>query len=148
MIPDYIHKFLLESNAIEGIHRLPTPAELVNTRNFFDLSQVSVPDLCNLANIYAPGHVLRNRPGFDVRVGNHIAPIGSPEISEWLSTLCTNANSGRDPWLVHCEYQFLHPFTDGNGRSGRALWAWQMLHQHNGFPLGFLHHFYYQTLRH
>ena len=36
-----------------------------------------------------------------------------------------------------------HPFTDGNGRSGRALWLWQM---NNHAPFGFLHTFYYQTL--
>jgi Fic family protein len=35
---------------------------------------------------------------------------------------------------------------DGNGRSGRAIWLWQMLRQEGGAPLGFLHHFYYQTL--
>ena len=37
---------------------------------------------------------------------------------------------------------------DGNGRSGRILWAWQMI-EHNinpGLSLGFLHTFYYQAL--
>lgn len=46
------------------------------------------------------------------------------------------------PWEVHIAYEMLHPFTDGNGRSGRMLWAWQM----RNFPLDFLHTFYYQTL--
>jgi hypothetical protein len=35
------------------------------------------------------------------------------------------------------------PTTDGNGRSGRALWLWCM---RGRAPLGFLHQFYYQTL--
>jgi len=43
---------------------------------------------------------------------------------------------------VHLDYEHLHPFTDGNGRSARMLWAWQM----REFPLGFLHTFYYQAL--
>ena len=54
--------------------------------------------------------------------------------------------------MVHlsgrCRYETLHPFMDGNGRSGRILWAWQMI-EHNiapGLSLGFLHAYYYQTL--
>lgn len=44
--------------------------------------------------------------------------------------------------------------TDGNGRSGRALWAWMMLCRGGSYgrakviELGFLHTFYYQTLEH
>ena len=43
---------------------------------------------------------------------------------------------------THVRYELLHPFLDGNGRSGRALWLWLM----GQAPLGFLHTFYYQTL--
>ncbi len=55
------------------------------------------------------------------------------------------------PYISHVAYENLHPFTDGNGRSGRALWLWQMMHgtmrQVNmARDLGFLHTFYYQTL--
>ena len=46
-----------------------------------------------------------------------------------------------------CAYEMLHPFMDGNGRSGRALWAWMMLRLgQDPFALLFLHRFYYQTL--
>jgi Fic family protein len=52
------------------------------------------------------------------------------------------------PFAAHVRYEHLHPFTDGNGRSGRAIWAWQMLYQGRGeIPLGFLHHFYYQSIQ-
>ena len=52
------------------------------------------------------------------------------------------------PFGIHLRYETLHPFMDGNGRSGRILWAWQMLHHDiaPGIRLGFLHAFYYQTL--
>jgi len=36
---------------------------------------------------------------------------------------------------------------DGNGRTGRAIWAWQMQRLgRDPFALPFLHRFYYQTL--
>ncbi len=46
-------------------------------------------------------------------------------------------------------YELLHPFSVGNGRSGRTLWAWCMLRRGDDpFTLPFLHRFYYQTLEH
>lgn len=36
---------------------------------------------------------------------------------------------------------------DGNGRSGRAIWAWMRLKENRDpFQLGFLHSFYYESL--
>jgi hypothetical protein len=54
-----------------------------------------------------------------------------------------------DPYILHVEYEQLHPFTDGNGRSGRAMWLYAMKkcgRLEQGLNLGFLHAFYYQTL--
>ena len=50
------------------------------------------------------------------------------------------------PFAVHVAYENLHPFMNGNGRSGRALWLWHM----GGIekvPLGFLRTWYYQSLQ-
>lgn len=105
-------------------------------------------DLCSLVSYIQPGAEIRNLPGMDVRVNRHVPPKGGPGVVEALEGLL-RVTPEADPWEVHCSYQTLHPFTDGNGRSGRALWLWMMLNQGADpwvMERGFLHTFYYQTL--
>lgn len=136
--------FVRESNRIEGILREPSDAEITAHRDFLmNRDPVTVERLQAFVAVVAPGHVLREQRGLNVRVGNHIAPSGGPFIRTELEFLLMKTDVN-DPWHTHVAYETLHPFTDGNGRSGRMLWLWMM----NTAPLGFLHHFYYQTLEH
>jgi hypothetical protein len=135
--------FVTESNRIEGILRDPTDAELHATVDLVALPVLSVGSLNAFVAVVQPGAALRNRFGMDVRVGNHYPPRGGPEIEEKLVVLLEDITRGRlTPFEAHVRYETLHPYMDGNGRSGRAVWYWQMRHA----PLGFLHTFYYQTL--
>ncbi len=141
--------FVRESNLIEGITRDPTLDEIEAHERFLRLFQVSATALGDLQAVIAPGKPLREKPGMNVRVGNHIAPDGGPNILRRLQALLRKATSSTDPWETHIAYETLHPYMDGNGRTGRALWAWQM-HAigRDPFALPFLHRFYYQTLDH
>lgn len=139
-----IHTFVAESNRIEGIHRAPTKQEIDATLEFVNLPRITLDDLEKLVYVYQRNGHLRDEPGMDVRVGNYIAPPGGPHIKTRLEALLEDVNERRwSPYHIHQQYEHLHPFIDGNGRSGRAIWLWQM----GEFPLiGFLHAFYYQTL--
>lgn len=134
-------KFVIESNLIEGITRPPKSDELVEHERFMFLERVTIEELARFVRVYQPDARLRDKPGLDVRVGNHIPPRGGNQVRNQLETLLGNLRE-LGAYRAHLEYETLHPFTDGNGRSGRMLWAWQM----QDYPLGFLHHFYYQTL--
>lgn len=146
---DLIDRFVAESNAIEGIVRRPTKIELESFTRFIDLNAVTVSEIERFVGFCAPGAKLRDRPGMNVSVGEHHPPVGGPKIAIQLEQLVVIANSNAlHPYWLHVEYETLHPFMDGNGRSGRALWAWQMTHHHHwpGIRLGFLHSWYYQSL--
>ncbi len=139
-----LRAFIRESNHIEGIEREPTDEEVTYARGFLTLGWIAPEHLSTAVDVFEPGARLRDTVGMDVRVGNHIAPRGGPGIRTRLENLLTHMDN-HSPYEIHLAYQILHPFTDGNGRSGRLLWLWQM----KGLaPLGFLHHFYYQSLEH
>lgn len=136
--------FILESNAIENIHREPSVQEIEEHLRFLHLDIVTIPDIEVFVQIYAH-QKLRDKTGMDVKVGGRLCPLGGPSIRSALQEILDNIPH-KSPWETHVAYELLHPFIDGNGRSGRMLWLWVM--EQRGLPLysGFLRTFYYQTL--
>lgn len=140
---DKLTAFLLESNHIERIEGV-RPEEITAAKVFLASGKLSIPAIEMYLSVAQPGAILRDRAGLDVVVGNHHPLQGSPHVKLLLSRLLKQINAGElNPFHAHVAYESLHPFTDGNGRSGRLIWLWQM----GSSPLGFLHRFYYQTLR-
>lgn len=142
-----LNRFIEESNRIEGIERPVEEYELEAHRrllacDFMGNQAVEdfVFDIC--------GKRIRDAVGMDVMVGGHLPPPGGPKIADDLGELLREIN-GRalTPYEAHVRYETLHPFMDGNGRSGRAIWAWMTLRSgRDPYGLPFLHSFYYEAL--
>lgn len=145
-----ISEFLDESLRIEGITRGPNKDEIDATRMFLEQDPLRIEHVLNLQVVYAPNRPLRDRAGMDVRVGGYYPPRGGITIPGRLGNLIEKVNRGDgSPWENHVAFEALHPFLDGNGRTGRAVWLWQMIRDDGvdrAFSLPFLHRFYYQTL--
>ncbi len=142
----WIHKFIEESNAIEGINRAVTKEEVKETFRFIALDEITLEELQQFVSVMQPDALLRDKEGMDVKVGNHFPPKGGQYIKDELALLLEVMLDG-DPFYAHKSYESLHPFMDGNGRSGRAIWLWQMLKLKKNFaPMGFLQSYYYQSL--
>ena len=110
-----LEEFVRQSNAIEGIFRTAYSDEIAAHEELLALPRITVLD-------------------------------GGPAIRDALESLLARiSDSEVDSWRAHLEYETLHPFMDGNGRSGRTIWLW--MRQGNQLPpLSFLQAFYYQTL--
>ncbi len=141
--------FLKESNRIEGITEPVTPYQLHKARWLLYRPRIETKHLTSFVSAFQRDAVMRTAKGMNVRVGDHIPPGGGPLIKSHLEFLLDDIKQGLDPYIAHCRYETLHPFTDCNGRSGRILWAWQMVNQHGGLPeIDFLHWWYYASLDH
>lgn len=147
-LPPELVEFQAESNLIE---RMPVvrQEEVVALRTLLDASQLTVGELVAYVSVIQPNAILRDNASVgNAWVSDYEAPPSGRAAMQLLDTLLYRINSTgalKDitPHEAYCRYECIHPFTDGNGRSGRALWLWM----HKGkAPQGFLNEFHYETL--
>ena len=67
-----------------------------------------------------------------VRVGNHFPPAASDvsglmfELLEWWNQDAAKLSPVLSSAILHYRFEDVHPFADGNGRTGRALALWEL----------------------
>ena len=138
--------FLQESDEIEGIHKVPSlyfyknrkDADSYVEQHVAAFERVKdVPPLTIDFVLELHGILMQNLLPYPgalrtvlVRVGDQIPP-GPAAVPYLLDDWVHRVNDGilHDPLAAHCEFERIHPFLDGNGRTGRLLWAWQRLGQ-------------------
>jgi hypothetical protein len=137
-------EFVRESNAIERIYREPSEEEINELDRFIHKKRITIEWLNQFVSIYQSDAKLRRDYGMDVRVGKYVPPMGGPEVSDILIKILCRQRS-LTPSALHIVYEKLHPYTDCNGRSGRALWLWRMIQDSYPIYEGFLGTFFVQT---
>jgi Fic family protein len=67
-----------------------------------------------------------------VRVGNHVAPppgevkLLMSELLDWWNKHSNQLSPVMSAAIVHHRFEIIHPFADGNGRTGRMLALWEL----------------------
>lgn len=67
-----------------------------------------------------------------VRVGNHFPPAAADvsglmfELLDWWNKESAKLSPVLSSAILHYRFEDIHPFADGNGRTGRALALWEM----------------------
>lgn len=147
----WVVDFVAESNRIAGISRAPSAGEISAHRGFLAADRIHAGNLEMLVFHLQPGGVFRRQA--DAIGGEYQSPDRDSvtAVREALDGLIEAARLRLyGPWAVHLMYRELQPFTAANGRSGRALWLWQMLRGSDlerlqAARLGFLESWYQQS---
>lgn len=67
-----------------------------------------------------------------VRVGRHFPPTAADvsglmfELLEWWNRKAVDLSPVLSSAILHYQFEWIHPFADGNGRVGRALALWEL----------------------
>lgn len=153
---DALRRFVLASNEIEGIigqsaHQLNR--DINAHRKVLAIKRLETQHLNAFVRTVASANI-RDKNGMNVVVGNHRPPPGGWKIEPWLRKILSLKpgvegmpdDMVKFAHLRHCEFESLHPYMDGNGRAGRALWLRDMGGPGAVMRYGFLQQFYYSSL--
>lgn len=151
-------EFIRESNLIEGINSPEADAQSWEAWLWLvDREHVGREDLLELHGLITRGQLAKSESGqfrrVPVSVGGHLPPapfIAQQQIYEWLMDLMQHWQT-LDPKEMHIRFEKIHPFVDGNGRTGRMLMWWHELKQGEDPTLIRSNeadrHYYYQWFR-
>ena len=139
-----LEEFLEESNAIEGEYSDEALEEAMEAWQFLiGRDSITIPGILQMHKILMKTRdlkekykgVLRDCP---VYIGGREA-MDHREIRAALKDWCRQTNADNPDWeALHISYERIHPFVDGNGRTGRHLMNWTRLKKCD-LPLWIIH---------
>lgn len=150
-------EFLRQSDAIEGI-RIPVESYQQDLLSVFPEPSEDGLLMSYVQNhIWALGYVLRNHdrlPKLGDCLELHRRLMQNSNLGKWVGVfrqtavmvnyelcpnpvsvpyamddLCFQLSNGFEPLAAHRQFEKIHPFVDGNGRTGRLFWMWLRLHR-------------------
>lgn len=157
MITEQERLFLRESNAIEGVYDDDSLEQAIVAWEYLKgLPMLTVHDVLKthkLLMLHQPGLTPDQKGYFrriPVFISNHPTPDWR-EVPQLIQNWCfegIKVNPPIDPIGLHVEYEKIHPFVDGNGRTGRMFMNYQRVvrlkepllifdeeHKHNYYKL-------------
>jgi Fic family protein len=130
---DAVGDFLSESNAIEGIHSEEALSDAKTAWYWLTAQKnLTMSNICKVQKILTlhQPEIRPNQRGYlreqQVWVGGREG-MHWPFIRENLERWLKEANKKEYPIGDHVAFEKIHPFIDGNGRTGRILMNWQFL---------------------
>lgn len=135
--------FLDESNAIEGVYDIKSLEQAVFAWRFLREQEKMSPHVIlkthKILMLHQP--LYPNEKGYFREVPVYIGGREAmPQhliweaIRQWCEEVNTDILGMRRLWKQrHVEYETIHPFVDGNGRTGRMFMNWQRIRQ--GLPI-------------
>lgn len=118
----------IESNRIEGVEDLGEIPKSILAWNYLsnqifltnetiqEVHRILMTDLMNSSDV----GVWRR---CEVRVGTYICPLAFT-VPELMRNFVRQFDRFLDPKTTHVAFERIHPFVDGNGRTGRMLMWW------------------------
>lgn len=144
-----VRLFVKESFQIEGIDLTDETLDSYTEKHidFTLLTNLELKDLINLHSSLGINGGLRENFRDDVRIRNYTPPLGGSLIRSYLENYLLSLPD-LTPYQAHFDFVNLHPFLDGNGRLGRAIWLWKMTFGRTTWDYynSFLQTWYYQSL--
>ena len=133
-------EFLRESNAIEGVFDDDSLQQAIYAwEHLVKQDKMTSGVILKTHKILMLHHLVGMDKGYfrrePVWIGGNEAPK-AVHISTMMRVWCEEANATRDHEKIkldHIEYERIHPFIDGNGRTGRMFMNWQRAR--NGLPI-------------
>lgn len=145
-------EFLDHSNRIEDERSKEAMEDAINAWKYAKTIEVmTVPDLLEIHRLLlhriAP-HIAGVFREHDIRIGGKTKRfIGKDLLKGQVENVLVDLNKGEEFGLaaqragyarkIHVAYENVHPFPDGNGRSGRILYNWQRVRM--GLPVHVIH---------